>query len=470
MNTQRVYLLIMVVLLLLAGCSQQQPATQPTTPPDDSAAQTEDPQNGTTPTDADEATDEEASGTEEEAAPPTDADEPGDADGSAEEEATTDEETADEPDDTSGPDRRLAQVPIGNLDPYEHPTGVFRIDYPQRWSIEENSSSEELVTQFYSPERNGLVSVVVIEVPEADALTEDELGAALGDVVTEVFGDMANLSLDEPVVQEDGSVLVVFTVEETVEDVTTTLLANSFIQTDGNYLSILMFALPEDQFEERRDKLDEILNSYAVDPTASIASAEDTEATTDMAEEALPAPEEVMPEDEPLGDEPLASDADGMELTTYSGPAGIFMLDVPETWDIQDESAADQVQVTFTAPDGSGVIVVAITDLGAASAVFTPEDIGNLLVEGIEGAFGSQEDFTIGEPEEQPDGSLGVQFSFNGPGPIGTMEGLSFAQFDESYFSSFWVIFSEEVVAEHPAMIDTIINSYVVDPSVPLPQ
>jgi hypothetical protein len=114
--------------------------------------------------------------------------------------------------------------------------------------------------------------------------------------------------------------------------------------------------------------------------------------------------------------------------------------------------------------------VVAITDLGAASEVFTTEDIGNLLADGIEGAFGSQEDFTIGEPEEQPDGSLGVQFSFNGPGPIGTMEGLSFAQFDESYFSSFWVIFSEEVVAEQPDMIDTIINSYVVDPSVPLPQ
>lgn len=365
------------------------------------------------------------------------------------------EPAAQAPDGQSGPadsheaPRRFAQVEMGAPIWFTHGTSIFSIQYPQNWEIEEKSTSSDITTQFHSPERNGMISVTIIEVPNAKQLGAEQLGGLLQDTLTSMFSDAGNLSLSEPERQDDGSIRITLTRDVTQEGFTGTMLANSFVQADSDYISMLLFSLPQEQFDAHTSTINQMLGSYIVYPDVSIGDGAGAEVV----------PQTAVP----------TSDTTS-SLTPYEGPNGVFSIAIPRGWQVIDRSVSGELLISVVAADGSGMIFVAITDLGESGELVGEDGLSEMLTRGIEQAFGSYTQLSVSEPAVQPDGKLGTQFSFDGAGPIGVMDGVSYAQIDGSYLSMVMVVFSREQATAVSASRDAIINSYMVDPAAPLPQ
>jgi hypothetical protein len=64
---------------------------------------------------------------------------------------------------TAGQSGQLALVEIGSLKTYDHPSGVFKIDVPNNWTLQDNSSREELLLIWTDPTGNGAILVNIFE-------------------------------------------------------------------------------------------------------------------------------------------------------------------------------------------------------------------------------------------------------------------------------------------------------------------
>jgi hypothetical protein len=357
-------------------------------------------------------------------------------------------ESAVQPPDGQDTPQNFAPVEMGAPVWFSHSTGIFRIQYPQNWEIEEQSSGTDITTRFHSPEGNGLFSVTVVEVPNAEQLGSEQLGNLLRDTLTTMSGDAENLSLGDPQPQSDGSVRITATQDVVQEGFTGTMLVNSFVQANGDYISILIFSLPQEQFETHTATIDQVLGSYTVYPDMAMG-----DGSGDAAPQA--------------GDAAPAGGNGG--LTPYESPNGVFRLDIPRGWQVIDRSVTGELLISMVDPNGGGMIFVAITDLGTSGEQVALAALSDALTRGVEQAFGSYEGLIVSEPEMQSDDRISAHFSFDSPGSLGVMEGVSYAQIDGSYLSMLMVVFSQEQIAAGNTNRDAIISSYQVDPSASLP-
>jgi hypothetical protein len=155
------------------------------------------------------------------------------------------------------------------LQTYNHPSGVFRIDLPENWSLTDNSRPGELILVWSDPTNNAAIIVNVLE--DSTTYSDDELVDKLVSFLQSAFGSQSDFFYEEPRPQSDGSILVVWGYTATVSDnVQAPMLGNSFIEQRGNKLSVLTTLVPEDQFDTLVSRTDEIINTYRLDPNASV--------------------------------------------------------------------------------------------------------------------------------------------------------------------------------------------------------
>lgn len=172
---------------------------------------------------------------------------------------------------STGSTGELLPVEIGTLQKYDHPSGVFSIEVPENWSVQDNSKADEIIMIWTDPTRNGGVIVDIFE--DTTTYTADQLTDILKTFLNNSFGTQPDFSIDDPVTQNDGSVLLVWTYTATADnDVQAPLLGNSFIEQRGNKVSILTTLVPDDQFDTLKDKTDEIINTYSIDPEATLVT------------------------------------------------------------------------------------------------------------------------------------------------------------------------------------------------------
>jgi hypothetical protein len=163
----------------------------------------------------------------------------------------------------------LQPVDIGELDTYKHASGVFQIDVPQNWALQDNSKPNELILIWTDPTRNGGVIVDIYE--DASTNTADDLTSTLEKYLQNTFGSQPDFSMDDPKIQSDDSVLIVWTYTATADNgVKADLLGNTFIEQRGNKISLLTTLVPADQFVSLKDKTNEIINAYQIAPEAAI--------------------------------------------------------------------------------------------------------------------------------------------------------------------------------------------------------
>jgi len=164
----------------------------------------------------------------------------------------------------------LQPVDIGTLKTYAHTSGVFQIDIPENWDLQDTSNPNELILIWTDPSQNGAVIVDVFE--DTKEYTDAELTDTLRTYLNKTFSTQPDFYLEDPTPQSDGSILIVWTYTATADNnVQATLLGNTFIQQNGNKITLLSTLVPQDQFDSLVDKTNEIINTYSVDEGASIS-------------------------------------------------------------------------------------------------------------------------------------------------------------------------------------------------------
>jgi hypothetical protein len=163
----------------------------------------------------------------------------------------------------------IALVTIDGLEEYSHPDGLFTISVPTGWEPTDSSEAGYTAVTWTDAANNALVGVVVTEAEPG--LSQDELATRLQSVV-DVSKDEPDFSADDPTMLDSGGVQIIYSyTAEGDGGITAKLLVNSFIYQDDNKLSVLLLGVPDEQFDGLKSWLDDILNSYVIDPSVGIS-------------------------------------------------------------------------------------------------------------------------------------------------------------------------------------------------------
>jgi hypothetical protein len=190
-------------------------------------------------------------------------------------------------------------------------------------------------------------------------------------------------------------------------------------------------------------------------------------------DEPLPtATEEPLPTatDEPL---PTVTPTEGVVYETYTYPSNLFSMDVPQDWSSQDESepGSGLARVDFQAPQDAYGLSVRVSALPADAP-----GQEQLLRDFLQDEFGDNTDFAIeDQTETRPNGQLSLGFSYRETPFIGTsfvVPGRVVGQINGDKLSLLVVLYTggeDERTPERVDIINTMLDSYTIDPAVALP-
>ncbi len=165
---------------------------------------------------------------------------------------------------------QLRPVVIDRLVTFQHPNGLFSIDVPDGWNVDDSSTDAAALYLWTDEAENALIIVSVSE--SAEQLTQDELQERLTSFV-ESFSGEQDFSMDPPEQLQSGGVQIIWSyTAQASGGVQARLLANSFIYQNGDKISLLTFGIPNEQFDDLKDSLNDILNSYEVDPSVPLSA------------------------------------------------------------------------------------------------------------------------------------------------------------------------------------------------------
>lgn len=168
---------------------------------------------------------------------------------------------------TSSPDRFL-KVKAENPQPFTYKNGLFEIEVPTGWTLTDNSKSGEVIALWFDPTRNALISVNIFNA--GDNLAADKAPEFLQTFLRNSFGSKPGFYIENPIVQSDGSTLIVWGYLETIQGATDRIQGNSYIQKVGDKASLLTIGVLDQQFEDLREPMTRVINSYKVNDSAQI--------------------------------------------------------------------------------------------------------------------------------------------------------------------------------------------------------
>ncbi|MEI6181410.1 MAG: hypothetical protein WCP31_11685, partial [Chloroflexales bacterium] len=148
-------------------------------------------------------------------------------------------------------------------------------------------------------------------------------------------------------------------------------------------------------------------------------------------------------------------------LKTYEHASGVFSIDIPENWKLKDNSKPDEILHLWTDPTGNGAVVV---DIVESSSTYTAEELTTALTKFLTTTFGSEPDFTNGDPKTQTDGSVLIAWGYTvKTGSVSVkLLGNSFIEQKGNKISILTTLLPSEQFATIKAKADAIINSYKI--------
>jgi hypothetical protein len=347
---------------------------------------------------------------------------------------------------TAGQSGQLALVEIGSLKTYDHPSGVFKIDVPNNWTLQDNSSSAELLLIWTDPTGNGAILVNIFE--DNRNYSDSQLVKLLTDFLEERFGQQPDFSYEDAKPQSDGSQLVVWSYTATADNnIQTTLLGNSFVEQRGNKVSILTTLVPEEQFETLVSQTDKIINTYRINPRAAIGGGSNTPAT---------------------GGTVLAPVQVG-RLRTFNHPSGVFQIDIPENWSLTDNSRPGELILVWNDPANNAAIIV---DVLEDSATYSDDQLVDKMISFLQSSFGNQPDFFYEDPKPQSDGSILIVWGFTATASNNVQASMLGNSFIEQRGNKLSVLTTLVPAEQFDALVsrtDEIINTYRIYPDVRVP-
>jgi len=159
---------------------------------------------------------------------------------------------------------------FANMQTYQYPTGLFSLEIPAAWTVQENVSSELVTMMWFSEASNfddfAMVGVILVNSPVE--LSQDEITELLEEQISSsAFGSYEGFEMSEPEPQTDGSILLPFGYVESG----TPLSGYAYGEQRGDKFSVLMLIASEEQFANHWETgFSQIANSYTIDPSASL--------------------------------------------------------------------------------------------------------------------------------------------------------------------------------------------------------
>ncbi|NJK36128.1 MAG: protein kinase [Oscillatoriales cyanobacterium SM2_2_1] len=169
---------------------------------------------------------------------------------------------------TMGSNTQFAQVEIAAYDQFQHSSGLFRLDVPMGWKLNDTTKPGEVIHIWLDPTSNALVGVDIFEA--AEGTTDEKMVANLESFLRKTFGSNEGFYIESPVRQKDGSFLIVWGYTVRVEQARGRLLGNSFVERKGSKIAVLTTGVLSDQFPRLRQEYNRIINSFKVDAAVEI--------------------------------------------------------------------------------------------------------------------------------------------------------------------------------------------------------
>ncbi|HJZ46976.1 MAG TPA: hypothetical protein VKE41_07405 [Roseiflexaceae bacterium] len=355
----------------------------------------------------------------------------------------TEEPTAEpKPTAAASSDEKLLDVEIAKLESYTHKDDLFTVDVPANWTLKDNSKPTEAIVTWTDPNENAFMVVDIFE--QEQKQTKEDLRTFLKNYLDKTFGSQQDFVQEEA--QESGpSQLIVWSYTgEGIGNVKAQLLANSFIKQKDNKVSLFTFVVPEEQFDRLQPDLDKILGSYTINSSVALNGSASGSATNVLQVE--------------LGD-----------LETYTYETGLFSIDVPKSWKLQDNSKPGEAILLWTDPTENGMLVVDILEQKEKQS---GDQMVAFLQKFLNNSFKSEADFRMDDPKEQSDGSQLIVWSYTATASGGAKVKLLGNSFIEQRGDKLSILTTAVPDEQFDALnkdTDTIINSYKIDPSAALP-
>jgi hypothetical protein len=285
------------------------------------------------------------------------------------------------PEPTADASLKLREVEMKNLSTYTHDRELFTVDIPKAWTLKNNSKPNEAIVTWTDPAENAFIQVDIFE--QEQKQSKDELAQFLKDYLERTFSSQADFQQEDA--KESGpSMLIIWSYTgEGTGGIKAQLLGNSFIKQVGNKVSLLTLVVPDEQFDKLQDSLNQVLDSYKINESISLKA------------------------DDNAG-QPLEVDIGALE--TYNYETGLFSIDVPNNWTLQDNSKPGEAIVLWSEPSGNATVVVNVFEQKETQ---TSDQLTEFLKKFLSKTFGNEDQFSIDDPTPQKDGSVLLVWTYN---------------------------------------------------------
>lgn len=156
-------------------------------------------------------------------------------------------------------------------------------------------------------------------------------------------------------------------------------------------------------------------------------------------------------------------------LKTYSYKTGLFSIDIPEGWNLKDNSNANEVIIYWLDPTENALVQVNVFNTQNNPS---QEELTNILKRFINKFADDEQDFKMDQPVKQNDSSVRITWSYTaktGNSSI-SLTANSFIKSQEDKISIDSYIVPSEQYKELLPTVNQIIASYKLNASVPLKQ
>ncbi len=156
-------------------------------------------------------------------------------------------------------------------------------------------------------------------------------------------------------------------------------------------------------------------------------------------------------------------------LQTYTYETGLFSIDIPQGWNIKDNSNSNEIIIYWLDNTENGLIQV---NVFTTNNTPTQEELTNALKNFVTKFAGSESNFQTAQPVTQSDGSVRITWSYTTQiqGNSGTLTGNSFIKHQGDKISIDTYVVPDEQYKKLLPLINQIIGSYKLNASAPLTQ
>lgn len=325
-------------------------------------------------------------------------------------------------------------IDLAQRTPYQHSSGLFTLDAPASWRVEDDSRADELSVRFREPNENAAIATTVLTISQQ--LDSSALTQLLQAHLRNAYGAQTAFRQQPANPQNDGSMQILWHCTTTVDGAATQLFGSSQIAQHGDHVALLSVVVPETQFASLAPEIAAITDSYTISATANAPA------------------------------QPLVPVEIG-ELQPYTYDNGLFQLDIPAGWVEQNKSTPGKAFVAWNDPASTSWLAVQVLQDDSQRS---RSELGNLLLAVATAAF--SETVTLDEPAAQEDGSVLLEWNYTTPASNGVaarIEGRSFARQDGDKV----VVLAFATPANQNDQLhnqfDLIRDAFVIEPTAPMP-